>query len=91
MKIIYFLSFLFLTNLSFGKNDNDLLFEAKYAIDKNSSRQNNTAKQQQFFSFSNKQNLNIGYNKNATVWCLFKIKNLRYLFIHANPSSLFEM
>ncbi|WP_310378034.1 7TM diverse intracellular signaling domain-containing protein [Flavobacterium sp.] len=76
MKIIYFLSFLFLTNHSFSKNESDLLVDAKYAIDKNSSWQNNTAKQQPFLPFNTEQNLNIGYNKNATVWCLFKIKNL---------------
>jgi two-component system, sensor histidine kinase LadS len=76
MKIIYFLSVLFISSLCFGQNEIDFSVDAKYAIDTNSSWQKNQVIQQKFLPFNKKQNLNIGYNKNATVWCLFKIKNL---------------
>ncbi len=75
MKIIYFLSFLFLFNLTFGNNTNGILVDAKFAIDKNSTWNNSALNHKSFYSFNKLQNLNIGYNKNATVWCWFKIKN----------------
>lgn len=76
MKIIYFLSFLFIFNLTFGKNTTGLLVDAKFAIDKNSTWNNNPLKHKSFYPFNKFQNLNIGYNKNTTVWCWFKIKNI---------------
>ena len=76
MKIIYFFSFLFLFNFTFGQNTNGLLIDAKFAIDKNSTWKNNSLKHKSFYPFNKSQNLNIGYNKNATVWCWFKIKNI---------------
>ncbi len=75
MRIIYFLSFLLFFNLSFGKNDNDLLVDSKYTIDVNSSWKSNSLKTKQFIAFNKDHNISIGYNKNATVWCWFKIRN----------------
>lgn len=75
MRIIYFLSFLLFFNLSFGNNGNDLVVDSKYAIDVNSSWKSNSLTTKRFSTFNKDQNLSIGYNKNATVWCWFKIKN----------------
>lgn len=75
MKIIYFLSFLFLFNLTSGQNTTGLLIDAKFAIDTNSTWKNNPL-EHKFYPFNKLQNINIGYNKNATVWCWFKIKNI---------------
>ena len=51
------------------------MIDAKYAVDTNSSWKTNTLNLQKFLSFNKKNNLNIGYNNNATVWCWLKIKN----------------
>jgi len=75
MKIIYFLSLLFFFNLTSGQNTNGLLIDAKFAIDTNSTW-NNSPLKHKFYPFNKLQNLNVGYNKNATVWCWFKIKNI---------------
>ena len=75
MRIIYFLSFILFFNLSFGKNGNDLLVDSKYTIDVNSSWKSNSLKTKQFIAFNKDHNISIGYNKNATVWCWFKIRN----------------
>lgn len=76
MKIIYFLSFLWFTNLSYSINGNNIIdIKAKYAIDKSSSWNKKNLINKSFVSFSTNTNLNIGYNKNATVWCLFTFKN----------------
>lgn len=75
MRIIYILSFLLFFILSFGKNGTDIEVESKYAIDANTSWKNNSQKTKRYVTFFKNQNISIGYNKNATVWCWFKIKN----------------
>lgn len=75
MKIIYFLSFFIINNWSFAQIKSDLLIDAKYAVDTNSSWKTNTLNLQKLQLFNKKNNLSIGYNNNATVWCWFKIKN----------------
>lgn len=75
MKIIYFISFIFFYNAAFGTVYQGFEVDAKYAIDNNSSWNFNELKHKSFTSFHNSQNLNLGYNENATVWCWFKIKN----------------
>lgn len=75
MRIIYFLSFLLFFNFTLAKNGDDLLVISKYAIDAKSSWKSNQLDKKTITIFNNNQNISIGYNKNATVWCWFKIKN----------------
>jgi signal transduction histidine kinase len=76
MKIIYFLSFLWFASLAYAKKDNNsILVQSKFAIDKSSSWKKKDLITKKFVSFEINRNLNIGYNKNATVWCLFTFKN----------------
>lgn len=76
MKIIYFLSFLWVTNLSFAvSRDNSIDVQSKYAIDPFSLWKKKELLHKTFIPFKINTNLNIGYNKNATVWCLFTFKN----------------
>lgn len=75
MKIIYFLSFLFVFSFSFAQNSDHFSVKAKYAIDSNSTWKINNLSSKTFKSFAKNNELNLGYNKNSAVWCLFKIKN----------------
>ena len=75
MKIIYFLSFFFILNFSFSQNKKNILIDASFAIDKNSSWKPNTHQYKTYIPFDKDHELNIGYNKNTTVWCKFKITN----------------
>lgn len=74
MKIIYFLSLLLAFNLTIAQTEKDFLVVGKYAIDKNSTWQKDSVFKKPFSPLF--KNLNIGYNTNTSVWCLFKIKNL---------------
>lgn len=76
MKVIYFLSLLFISNFTFSQKKQKLLIDGSYAIDVNSSWKNNLHQQQKYHPFHKNQTVNIGYNKNATVWCRFKLTNL---------------
>lgn len=75
MKIIYLLSCLLLSNLINSQNNNSLLVESKYAVDINSTWKKVELNEKKFYFFNDLQNISIGYNKNATVWCWFKIRN----------------
>ena len=87
MKIIYFLSFLWLTTLTYASKDNySILVQSKYAIDKSSSWKKKELINKAFIPLNTNRNLNIGYNKNATVWCLFTFKNKTA--IHQNTTWL---
>ncbi|WP_316814691.1 7TM diverse intracellular signaling domain-containing protein [Pedobacter nyackensis] len=75
MKIIYFLSFILVHVLSFAYGQDKLEVDAKYAIDTNSSWNITTVKSKKLQSFDQGEQLDIGYNKNSSVWCHFRIKN----------------
>ena len=75
MRIIYFLSLLFVFNLSVGQKSKPILVEAKYAVNSNNTWSFKEAKSKKFIPFSKNNSLNIGYNKQSAVWCYFKIKN----------------
>lgn len=75
MKIICFLSFLFVHTLSFVYGQDQLKIDAQYAIDANSSWDITSVKLKEFTPFDIDRRLEIGYNKNTSVWCYFKIKN----------------
>lgn len=74
MKIIYFLSILFFTQALFANNEPNFTVKASYFVDANSNYSLHQLQKLKFTTFKN-NSLNIGYNKNATVWCCFKIKN----------------
>ena len=75
MKIIYFLSLLLVFNHSVAQNKNPILVEAKYAINANNTWSFTDAKTKKFTPFTKNNSLNIGYNRESSVWCYFKIKN----------------
>jgi len=75
MKIIYFLSLLLVFNHSVAQNKKPILVEAKYAINANNTWSFTDAKTKKFTPFTKNNSLNIGYNRESSVWCYFKIKN----------------
>lgn len=74
MKIICFLSLLFVCLSNFAQKPKIIFLQTLYAIDTNSVWKSNILPQEQFKVVRN-NNINIGYNKNAAVWCYFKLKN----------------
>ena len=74
MKTIYFLSVLLVFNYSFSQEKNKLKIDAKYSVDWNSTYTLSSLKTKTFHPFINNK-ISIGYNNNASIWCVFKIKN----------------
>lgn len=83
MKIIYFLSFIFVHILSFAYGQDKLGVDAAYALDTNSSWNITSVELKNFRPFDQSQQIDIGYNKNTSVWCRFRIKNMD----RSNPAS----
>lgn len=75
MKIIYFLSLLFFTVLAKAQNRDLAEIKGWIAIDSNSSWNTANLKNQPFTPLEPDSTINIGYNKNATIWCRFIVKN----------------
>lgn len=76
MRIIYLISFLLFPLLSCAQNTSrSISVTSDYAVDENSSWSKATIEHKKFRSFSENDRVNIGYNKSAAVWCIFKIKN----------------
>jgi signal transduction histidine kinase len=76
MRIIYLISFLLFPLFSCAQPANKLIsVVSSYAVDQNSSWSKATLQQKKFRSFKENEKVSIGYNKDATVWCVFKIKN----------------
>jgi signal transduction histidine kinase len=73
MKTTCLISFLFVFNFAFAQSPKQVFFDAKYAIDINSSWKLKDVNKYPFIDF--KERLNIGYNKNDAVWCLINITN----------------
>jgi signal transduction histidine kinase len=76
MKIICFLScllFACFANAQMKAPDFDL--KSRYAIDTNSLWKVKDLKGVKFENFDQSRSLDIGYNKESAVWCLFNIKN----------------
>jgi len=77
MRIIYLISFLLFPLLSCAQTTNkSISVVSSYAVDQNSSWTSRTLKQQKFQPFKQNSKVNIGYNKNAAVWCRFIVKNV---------------
>jgi len=76
MKIICFISFLLFAHFSNAQIITPRLFvESTYAIDSNSTWTATDLKQKKTQPFKQNSKINIGYNKDVAVWCIFKIKN----------------
>lgn len=73
MKTSYLISFLLVFNVTFAQLPKDLTIISKYAIDTNSTWKLNNLKAHTFTDFDT--SLNIGYNINASVWCIITVKN----------------
>ncbi|QIL39459.1 hypothetical protein G7074_09355 [Pedobacter sp. HDW13] len=76
MRIIYFLSLLLCSYCSCAQNLNkQLSISSGYAVDTSSAWSQGNLQSQQLYPFKPHQTVNIGYNKNAAVWCRFVLKN----------------
>lgn len=77
MRIIYLISFLLFPLLSCAQTTNkSISVISGYALDQNSSWTSGMLQKQKFHPFKQDSKVNIGYNKNAAVWCRFIIKNI---------------
>ena len=75
MRIICIFSFLVFSILSFAKETDSIACIAKYAVDQQSTWNLDHIQKQKFTKFVENENINIGYNKNATIWCSFELEN----------------
>ncbi|MDQ0636798.1 signal transduction histidine kinase [Pedobacter sp. W3I1] len=76
MRIIYLISFLLFPLFSCAQTANQSISVVSgYAIDQNSSWTSGMLQQQKFQPFKQGSKVNIGYNKDAAVWCRFTVKN----------------
>lgn len=76
MKIIYFLSFLFLASAANAQFDFPAIRQsASYFVDANSDFSPNNLPQKNWKNLPSDQHINIGYNVNASVWCKFNFTN----------------
>jgi signal transduction histidine kinase len=77
MRIIYLISFLLCCLFSYAQNTKkQILVTSSYAIDSNSSWARANLQHKNFYPFKQHTKVNIGYNKDAAVWCKFIIKNI---------------
>ena len=79
MRTIYLISLFFVFIGAQASTNDPVIVEAKYAFDINSTWHVSDLKSKAFLPFTKDNNLNLGYNKNANVWCVFKIKNTNKL------------
>ncbi|MEI7508373.1 MAG: 7TM-DISM domain-containing protein, partial [Flavobacterium sp.] len=75
MRIIYLISLLLAFFGVHANTTEPMIVEAKYALDSNSSWKVSDLRTKSFLRFATDNNLNIGFNTNSNVWCVFKIKN----------------
>lgn len=75
MKIILSISCIICAFISISQSNREIKTNAHYFIDKNSSIEINDLKFGDFTPFESNQTINIGYNRDAAIWCLITIKN----------------
>lgn len=76
MKIICFLSCLLFAGFANAQNNSsNLEVKSGYAIDTNSLWKVENLDHVKFRDFDQNHTLDIGYNKQTAVWCLFRVKN----------------
>ena len=76
MRITYLISFLLFPLFSCAQNTNkSISVVSGYAVDQNSSWPIGMLQQQKIQPFKQGSKVNIGYNKNAAIWCQFIVKN----------------
>ncbi len=75
MRIVLLISFLFFSLLLSAQNKGEIKYEASYFLDSTSNLTITDLSSEKFIPFKRNENINIGYNKNAAVWCILKLKN----------------
>jgi signal transduction histidine kinase len=75
MRIIFAISFLLLNSKVYSQSKDAIQVKSFYFIDSNSQQNLFSIPKKKFSGFREDQIINIGYNKNATIWCSFQIKN----------------
>lgn len=77
MRIIYLISFLLFPLFSRAQTTSkSVSVVSSYAVDQNSSWTIDLLQQQKFHAFKQNDKINIGYNRDAAVWCRFIVKNV---------------
>jgi two-component system, sensor histidine kinase LadS len=75
MKIICFLSLLLFNVVCCAAHTAVIITQASYVLDSASAYTTARIHSQYFTPFSTDNTIDIGYNKNATVWCKFRFNN----------------
>lgn len=75
MKISCFLSIIWIYSVSLAYSQHKPEVTAAYMVDSASSCNIKSVKSKHFQRFNALEQVDIGYNRNAAVWCFFKIKN----------------
>lgn len=75
MRICSFLSLILILSLSIAFGQDKIAVNATYAIDTNSIWNIKTVTAKRFQPFDSNRKIDIGYNKNTSVWCCFRLKN----------------
>jgi len=75
MRTICFLSLFFIFSICSAQINDTLNISAGYAVDSASVWKKEAIASKQFTPFAHDNTANIGYNKNAAIWCLFHFKN----------------
>jgi two-component system, sensor histidine kinase LadS len=76
MKIICLANFLFFSLFAFCGNGSDITIHGGYSVDWNSGWGLNDVRTKKFTPFKENK-VSISYNKNAAIWCAFKLRNTK--------------
>ncbi len=75
MRTILLISCIFLSLISFTQSHNSIVSIGSYFVDSNSTLTRNELLLEKFLPLNYAENINIGYNENAAVWCSIRIIN----------------
>lgn len=75
MRTILLISCIILSSLSFTQSHNGIVSSGSYFVDSNSTLTRNELLLENFLPLKYAENINIGYNENAAVWCSIRIIN----------------
>ncbi len=75
MRTIFFLSLFFIAFYAKAQSEGIVIKKATYALDSLSEWKRSDLISKKFNPFAPRQSINIGYNKNASVWCTVTLKN----------------
>lgn len=75
MRTILLISCIILSSLSLAQSLNGIFSSGSYFVDSNSTLTQNELLLENFLPLKYAENINIGYNENAAVWCSIRIIN----------------